>query len=146
MSELGIKNGSIIHAEENIEDIKYCIPLSTAYILEDKNKKEGKKEEKKEEIKYIAVKFIKNGEVFKFICKTNEKFKEISLKFMKQTGEIKQYNFYFNGKLIFDENKTLFELNLGSFIYSEIIVIVTDVLKLINFHNKNKIEKKKNMI
>ena len=57
---------------------------------------------------------------------------------MKETGAIKQYNFYFNGNIIFDENKTLFELKIGSF--SEIIV--TDAFKLVYLHNKNKIEKK----
>ena len=130
LSELGIKNGNIIHVQKKEKDLLPRGDLSIAYILEDKNKKK--------EIKYIAIKFIKNGETYKFICKSDQKFKEISLKYMKETGAIKQYNFYFNGKIIFDENKTLFELNIESF--SEIIV--TDGIKLINLHNKNKIEKK----
>lgn len=146
LCELGIKNGNVIVAKEEVHHDCFKLCRSTEYILKDKNEKEEKKyvgyilkdENKKEEKKYIAIKFIKNGEVFKFICRSDKKFKEISLKFMKETGAIKQYNFYFNGNIIFDENKTLFGLKIESF--SEIIV--TDAFKLIYLHNKNKIEKK----
>ena len=78
LCELGIKNGSIIKASH---EICFCINFSTEYFLKDKNKKVEKK--------YIAIKFNKNGEVFKFICQSDKKFKEISLKFMKEAGSIK---------------------------------------------------------
>ena len=134
LSELDIKNGDIINANDKFDGICYCISRSTEYIMEDMVKYKNKKEE----IKYIAIIFIKNEETFKFMCKSDKKFKEIALKFMKETREIKQYNFYCNGKIIFDENKTLNELNIENFSK----IIVKDVIQLINLHNKNKIEKK----
>ena len=112
LSELCIKDGNIIYLKDKDKIIHCCESMSTTYILQDKKKKEEKK--------YIAIIFIKNGKVIKFICKSEQTFKEISLKYMNESGEINQYNYFYNGKKILDENKTLNELNIKSF--SKIIV------------------------
>jgi hypothetical protein len=149
LCELGIKDGSIIVAIEGninkgIKDgslivvtgptINIGMSMSINYILEDKENVK-----KFFENKYIAIRFIKNSETIKIICKIDKKFKEVSEKFMKEIGTKKKYNFYFNGKII-DQNKALYELKITS--NSEIIV--TDITNSMNNASfKLSIEKKK---
>ena len=132
MWELGIKDGSIIVAKEYM--VSFLMMASINYILEDKENVK-----KFFENKYIAIRFIKNSETIKIICKMDKKFKEVSVKFMKEIGTKKEYNFYFNGKII-DQNKALYELDIKS--NSEIIV--TDITNSMNNTSfKLSIEKKK---
>ena len=132
LCELGIKDGSIIVAKEYM--VSFLMMASIKYILEDKENVK-----KFFEDKYIAIRFIKNSETIKIICKMDKKFKEVSVKFMKEIGTKKKYNFYFNGKII-DQNKTLYELKITS--NSEIIV--TDITNSMNNTSfKLSIEKKK---
>ena len=100
LSELGINNDSKIFVK--ICDVNYCILPSFDYILKDAKKKEKN---------YIVIKFIKNNKTIKFIFDLYKKFKKLSLKFINQIGIEKQYNFYFNKKII-DQEKTLEELGI----------------------------------